>query len=107
MKKLSVLSIAMMLTFGSLTLCANDRTNPVSTTVTEKMIAEREINVLKIRIEAIKAIDKTTLTRDEKQELRSELREMRRDLKQKTQASSGVYISTGLIIVILLLIILL
>ena len=107
MKKLTVLCIALMLTLGAFSSHAADRTKPLVTSETAALTMENEINVLKVRIEAIKAIDRSTLSSAEKKELRTELRGMKRDLNQKTQASNGVYISTGLIIVILLLIILL
>jgi VIT1/CCC1 family predicted Fe2+/Mn2+ transporter len=59
---------------------------------------------IKARVDEIKAMDKSTLTKEDRKALRKELREMRREAK----AITGVYISVGaLIIIILLLIIIL
>lgn len=55
------------------------------------------------RIEEIKEMDRSALSRAEKKELRKELREM----KKEVHDDYGIYISWGAIIVILLLIILL
>jgi len=62
------------------------------------------IEQLKERVEEIKAMDKTQLTKQERKELRTELK----DMKKESRAVTGVYISIGaLIIIILLLIIIL
>ena len=56
------------------------------------------------RLEEIKKIDKSTLTRVEKRALRKEVR----SIKAKLQTTSrGVYLSVGAIIIIVLLLILL
>jgi hypothetical protein len=58
------------------------------------------------RVNELKAIDKSEMSREEKKELRVEIRE----LKEEANAASkngGIYISTGAIIIILLLIIIL
>jgi hypothetical protein len=56
------------------------------------------------RVDYIKAMDKSQLTKDERKALRAELKDMKKEARYVT----GVYISVGaLIIIILLLIILL
>ena len=59
---------------------------------------------MKDRVEAIKAMDKSQLTKEERKAMRTELK----DMKKEARAVTGVYISVGaLIIIILLLIIIL
>lgn len=58
----------------------------------------------------IKEMDRSELTREEKKALRIELREMRRDIKKRDEHhhhQGGIFISTGAINEILLLIIIL
>lgn len=77
-------------------------TDSLSTKVppTEQMMANSMMN----RLEEIKKIDKSTLTRVEKRALRKEVR----SIKAKLQTTSrGVYLSVGAIIIIVLLLILL
>jgi CHASE3 domain sensor protein len=62
------------------------------------------IQQMKDRVDEIKTMDKSQLTKEEKKELRTELKAM----KKEARAVTGVYISVGaLIIIILLLIIIL
>ena len=65
---------------------------------------EALIQQMKDRAEEIKAMDKSQLTKEERKELKTELKAM----KKESRAVTGVYISVGaLIIIILLLIIIL
>jgi hypothetical protein len=62
------------------------------------------VQQMKTRTEAIRAMDKSQLTKEEKKALRAELKSMKRE----AHAVTGIYISVGaLIIIILLLIIIL
>lgn len=63
-----------------------------------------DFNALTIRVNEIKALDKSTLTPSEKRSLRKETRSLKQQLRQ---LSGGVYISAGALLVCLLLIILL
>lgn len=63
-----------------------------------------EVRAMLDRIDEIKEMDKSGLTRVEKKELRKELREMKKEVKAN---GYGIYLSAGAIIIILLLIILL
>jgi len=56
---------------------------------------------IKTRVNEIKAMDRSTLTKEERKALRGELRDMRREAK----AVTGVYISVGALIIIILLLI--
>jgi hypothetical protein len=62
------------------------------------------VQQMKDRVEYIKAMDKSSLSKEERKALRTELKGMKREAR----AVTGVYISVGaLIIIILLLIIIL
>lgn len=84
--------------------------NPASAAVekgpAKELTAQQRAQVKQIqeRVEEIKDMDKSNLSRTERKELRKELREM------KSQANAvsggGVYLSVGAIIIIILLLIL-
>ncbi|EAZ81705.1 hypothetical protein [Algoriphagus machipongonensis] len=59
---------------------------------------------MQARLDEIKAMDFKSMTKDEKKEIRMELRDMKKEAKA---AGNGIYISVGAIIIILLLIIIL
>ena len=64
---------------------------------------EAKLQAIKDRVEEIKAMDKSQLSKEQKQELKAELKTM------KTQARAmggGIYLSVGAIIIIILLLIL-
>ncbi len=63
-----------------------------------------ETHPLELRIMEIRDMDKSELTAEERQELRAELRDIRAGARQP---GGGVYISVGLLIVVLILILLL
>lgn len=63
-----------------------------------------DVQILLDRLAEIKAIDKSELKSAERKELRGEVREIKSTLRA---AGNGLYISTGAIIIILLLIIIL
>ena len=63
-----------------------------------------EIRVMIDRLNEIKDMDKSSLNRLEKRELRKEVRAMKKSVRA---SGNGIYISSGAIIIILLLIIIL
>ncbi len=65
---------------------------------------QAQVQEIQRRVEEIRSMDKSDLTRQERKELRTELREM----KQQANAISGggVYLSVGAIIIIILILIL-
>jgi hypothetical protein len=65
---------------------------------------EAQAQRLQNRLEEIKAIDKSTLSKAEKKALRGEVKVIKKEMKT---ISGGVYLSVGAIILIVLLIILL
>ena len=75
--------------------------NPATTEPTE---IPAEVQFKLDRLEEIKEMDKSDLSRVEKKELRKEVRAIKSDLKS---TGNGVYLSVGAIIIIVLLLILL
>ncbi|WP_207425531.1 hypothetical protein [Pedobacter sp. SYSU D00535] len=71
--------------------------------LTEEQTAQ--IQSIQRRVEEIKAMDKSQLTREQRKELRKELKEMKQQARAVT--GGGVYLSVGAIIIIILLLILL
>jgi len=70
-----------------------------------EMTAEQQIQLKQItdRVQEIRAMDKSQLTKAEKKELRKELRGLK---KQANALGGGIYLSVGAIIIIILLLIL-
>ncbi|MCW8802420.1 MAG: hypothetical protein OQK81_03605 [Candidatus Bathyarchaeota archaeon] len=78
--------------------------DPVNPVITENTLSEEEFNLLSLRVEEIRAMDKSTLTVEEKRELKKELKATKKNLKENSP-----YIVIGgttllLIIIIILLI---
>lgn len=73
---------------------------------TVEISAEDKIRLEEIesRVNEIKAMDFTELTKEERKEVRSELRELKKEAQNR---GNGLYISTGALIVILILLIIL
>jgi hypothetical protein len=94
---------ALVLVF-TMTISTNAVFAATNKTKTE-MTAEQKVQFDKIvnRVEEIRNMDKSNLTRAEKKALRSELRQMK---EQARALSGGVYLSVGAIIIIILLLIL-
>ncbi len=100
MKKL-IYTLALIFTLGvsSNSVSAATVKDKVELTADQKVQLEKITN----RVEEIKAMDKSDLSRSERKELRKELKEM----KQQARAmGGGVYLSVGAIIIIILLLIL-
>lgn len=77
----------------------------VNPKVETELTAEQRAELSRImsRVEAIKAMDKSNLSKAERKDLRKELKEMK---KKANGIGGGVYLSVGAIIVIILLLIL-
>lgn len=79
--------------------------HPASTTpTTEKPVASAEATQLLRRLDEIKAMDKSELSKSQKKELRKEVKGIKKELRA---VGGGVYLSTAAIIIIALLLILL
>jgi hypothetical protein len=100
MKKL-IYSFALifMLGLGMNTVSAATTKDKVEMTMEQKAQLEKITN----RVEEIKAMDKSHMSKAERKELRKELREMK---KEARAMGGGVYLSVGAIIIIILLLIL-
>jgi len=110
---LSVFTVFVLILVFQTQLKAETETTPV-TVVATTSAASLDISVLIARVEAIKAMDISTLSSSERKELRKELRVIKTDLKKREKSNlnsvngnGGVYLSVGAIIVIILLLILL
>lgn len=105
MKKLtvSILTVFLSFTFVPTQLNATTPTNPV-TTVSAEAIVATEADALILRLDEIKAMDKSTLNRAEKKELRKEVRTIKAELRE---TSGGIYLSVVAVLIIVLLIVLL
>ena len=77
--------------------------DPVVSTVPAET-PEAKVARLQKRIEEIKAMDKSKMSRTERKALKKEVREIREEVKA---VSGGVYISIGALLVVILLLILL
>lgn len=102
MKPLKNLIPVVLMLFLAVPGFSNDA-RPANTTPVNETNARAE--VLVNRLEEIKAMDHSSMTRKEKRALRKEVKSIEKELKQIDEG--GVYISVGGIIIILLLLILL
>ena len=102
MKKSALL---LLLALSLSVLPTNAYAGPSETTTIEKTAAESaRANVLIERLEEIKEMDKSNMTRAEKKELRKEVKAIKSELRT---TNNGIYLSVGAIIIIVLLLILL
>lgn len=99
MKKL--VAVIMMLTITSVQLKAGNET--IKTTSTEATQLA-EANTLIARLNEIKAMDKSEMSFSEKRDLRREVRATKKHLHE---VHGGVYLSVGVIILIIVLLIIL
>jgi hypothetical protein len=105
MKNLTVsfMMAFMFLTFSPIQMKAITAST-IETTDPIKTAEQAQAEVLITRLNDIKEMDKSSLTRGEKKELRQETRAIKKNLRDIGQ---GVYLSAGAIIIIILLLILL
>ena len=100
LKNFSRLILLIALTGFSLTSFSSPLTIDGTPTANEKPTAQQ----LMVRLHEIKELAKTDLSPSEKNDLRKEVKDIRKQLKQ---TSKGIYLSVGAIIIILLILILL
>lgn len=104
MKKLTVYLMTALLSLTFIpTLSKAGTSTPVSVPASNPNEAAKA-KVMLIRLDEIKVMDKSKLTSSEKKELRKEVRETKKYLKEHGQ---GVYLSVGAIILIVILLIIL
>jgi hypothetical protein len=105
MKNLTVsfMMAFMFLTFSPIQMKAVNAST-IETTDPAKRAEQAQAEVLITRLNDIKEMDKSSLTKGEKKELRQETRAIKKNLREIGQ---GVYLSVGAIVIIILLLILL
>jgi Skp family chaperone for outer membrane proteins len=102
-KNLRILSLALFIAIAvpaSATSIVPEPSQTASNAKTESLRGQQ----LMQRLEEIKAMDKSELTRLEKKSLRKEVTAIKKEMKA---VSGGVYLSVGAIIIVILLLILL
>lgn len=77
--------------------------NPPATETTKKEEIPPEIQVMINRLHEIKDMDKSSLTRADKKELRKEVRSIRAAIRS---SGNGIYLSVGALLVIIIIILL-
>lgn len=95
-----VLFIALSLVPNTV-LASNNPTIPVDKPNTE---IPAEVKIMLDRLEEIKNMDKSNLSPNERKELRKEVRDMKKKIRK---SGNGIYISSGAIILILLILLIL
>jgi uncharacterized membrane protein len=100
------LRIASVVTLMAITLPASSAVVvPESTQANSVTVpADPAVEQMLQRLEYIKGMDKSEMTRLEKKNLRKEVRDIRKEMKE---IKGGVYLSVGAIIIVILLLILL
>ncbi|WP_411274658.1 hypothetical protein [Daejeonella sp.] len=99
-KKVYFLATALMLMFSAPSVMANDAKSKPEMTDNQKV---RFAEITR-RIEEIKSMDKSELSREDRKSLRNELQGMKKEAKAM---NGGIYLSVGAIIIVILLLILL
>ncbi len=106
--KILLLAILLMCTFSTVNVNAAINKKDLKAKVAAMTEEQKEARIqqIKDRVEEIKQMDKSQLTKEDRKQLRHELRDMNKEAK--ALGSGGVYISlAGLVIIILLLILIL
>jgi hypothetical protein len=99
-KKIYFLATAILLSVASPAVMAKESKN-AEAPLTEQQQAR--LQNIEQRVLEIKKMDKSSLTRQERKDIRNELQGMKKEAKAM---SGGVYLSVGAIIIIILLLIL-
>jgi len=108
MKKLIyALTAILILSFSAQHTAAAPVTDKVPVKESPMTDAQKEARVHEIsrRVEAIKAIDRSKLSREQRKELRNELKELKKEARAVT--GGGIYLSVGAILLIILALIIL
>ena len=101
-KFLRMVSLVAVLAISLPAISAEAPKNPVQTATATANKEERATEMLQ-RLDVIKSMSKSELTRVEKRNLRKEVREIK---KEMAVGNGGVYLSVGAVIIIILLLIL-
>ena len=101
-KSICLLITALIFTFSAERSLASAEKHEIPLTQAQK---EQRLQEIVKRVEEIKSMDKTKLTRQDKRELRKELKQMNKQARAIT--GGGVYLSVGAILLIILALIIL
>ncbi|MBK9012980.1 MAG: hypothetical protein IPM82_02260 [Saprospiraceae bacterium] len=105
MKKLIMCAMATLMLFAGITTPLMSVTTPHPIPLdSTRTAAVAEVNSLTLRLNEIKGMDKSNMSREEKKTLRKEVRSIKKEMKQ---LSGGVYISASALLIILILILVL
>lgn len=104
MKKSILFAFIMVFVLSATAFAATASKNPENLPKTENKLSEEEAIRLTNRVEEIRDMDKTDMAAKEKRELRKELKSIHKSVKRD---GGIIYIGTGTLLVIILLIILL
>lgn len=99
-----VVSVCLLLTIATPQMMNAAVSATSAIPVTETPVESERANQLLQRLDEIKTLDKSNMTKSEKKALRQEVRDIKKELRA---ASGGIYLSTAAIIIIALLLILL
>jgi hypothetical protein len=101
MRTKKILQMASLMMLLAIAVPAN---SAVMAPETSKTTENTRAEVLTQRLEEIKNMDKSDMSRMEKKDLRNEVKDIKKEMKGM---SGGVYLSVGAIIIVILLLILL
>jgi len=97
-----IIMMVFSLSFIPSTILASEKNTADVPVTTNEMPAE--VKTMLNRLEEIKNMDKSNMSRSEKKELRAEVKTIKKNLKA---SNHGIYLSIGAVIIIILLLILL
>ena len=104
MKKSLFFVFIMIFMLSASTFAASVSKNPENLSKTENKLTAEEMSRLTRRVEEIRDMDKTEMAAKEKRELRKELKGIEKNIRKD---SGAIYIGTGTLILIIILVILL
>jgi hypothetical protein len=105
MKKIMFCAMAIFLSLTFFPIQANAVTSKPNTSVVDpKPVESAEVKTMELRLNEINAMDKSKLKASEKKSLRKEVKSINHKLREVT---GGVYLSVGVIILIVVLLIVL
>jgi hypothetical protein len=104
MKKVFFFASIMIFLVGAPAFTASASIAPERAPITENKLTTDELNRLTSRVEEIREMDKTEMTAMEKSELRKELKSIKKDMRRD---GGAIYIGTGTLLLLIILVILL
>jgi hypothetical protein len=104
MKKIIFCVMAIFLSMTFLPIQSNAADKGPSSLADPKPVESLEVKTMELRLNEIKAMDKSNMKASEKKELRKEVKSINHKLREVT---GGVYLSVGVIILIVVLLIIL